>query len=126
MLHTFFKQVSQSEKDNSCSFIGKDSLIFNSQCLGIFTGSTRVSEHAESKGKVTDVSWVPTNPINPSSLPLPLAFVAINFLFLSASGIMVPHHNIYTNPALATQLQVTFWHDKSGQNHSIQKFGPGQ
>jgi hypothetical protein len=95
MLHTFFKQVSQSEKDDSCSFLGKDSLIFNSQCLGIFTGS-RVSKYAQSKGKVTDVSRVPTNPSNPSALPLPLAFVASNFLFLSASGIVVPHHDIYT------------------------------
>jgi hypothetical protein len=125
MLHTFFKQVSQSEKEDSRSFLGKDALIFNSQCLGIFTGS-RVSEYAQSKGKVTDVSRVPTNPSNPSAPPLPLAFVASDFLFLSASGVVVPHHDIYTNPALATQLQVTFRHDKSGRNHSIRKFGPGR
>jgi hypothetical protein len=78
------------------------------------------------EANVTDVSRVPTNPNNPSALPLPLAFVASDFLFLSASGIVVPHHDIYTNPALTTQLQVNFRHDKSGRNHSIRKFGPGQ
>lgn len=39
---------------------------------------------------------------------------------------IVPHADLFNNPALAVQVQVRFRHDKSGRNNTVRKFGPGR
>jgi hypothetical protein len=122
MLSKLNSQVVKMEMANPNSFLQRHSLVFNTQCLGIFTGS-RVSEYSQSKGKLTDVSHVPAPPGTPKELILPIAFVAGDFVFLSDKGIEVPHLDLFRKPNLATQLLITFHHDKSGRNYAVRKYG---
>jgi hypothetical protein len=125
MFSTFHSQVATAEKQNACNFLGLQSLIFDTQCLGVFTGS-RVSEYAQSKGKVTTVSRVPQQSKSSTTPALAVAFVASDFTFLSAEGTVIPHKVLFLNPSRAEQLQIRFRHDKSGRNHTIRKYGRGQ
>jgi hypothetical protein len=125
MLSKFHSQVDAMETANPNTFLQRHSLVFNTQCLGIFTGS-RVSEYSQSKGKLTDVSRVPAPPGTPTELILPIAFVAGDFVFLSDRGIEVPHSELFLKPHLATQLLITFRHDKSGRNFAVRKYGKGR
>lgn len=125
MLSTFHSQVASAEASNARSFLGRHALVFNTQCLGIFTGS-RVSEYSQSKGPISFVSRVPAARGALPGSGLPVAFVAADFLFLNAHGNHVSHETLFSKPSLATQLQITFRHDKSGRNYSVRKYGPGK
>lgn len=125
MFQTFRRQIRQAEKVNPTSFLGRHSLVFDTQCLGLFTGS-RVSEYAQSKGAKDAVSRVPPRLGQPKMECLPVAFVAQDFVFLSKQGTIVSHTDLFTNPSLAEQVQITFRHDKSGRNYAVRKFGKGK
>jgi hypothetical protein len=125
MLSKFNSQVVKMETSNPNSFLQLHSLVFNTQCLGIFTGG-RVSEYSQSKGKLTDVSCVPAPPGTPTELIIPITFVAGDFVFLLDKGIKVPHSDLFRKPNLATQLLLTFRHDKSGRNYAVRKYGKGR
>lgn len=124
MFETFYQQVSRAEKQDPSTFTSKNSLIFDTQCLGLFTGS-RVSEYCQSKGSRNSVSRVPVQPGCPPSSGLPIAFIASDFVFLSKEGTILPHTTVFSNSASAHQLQITFRHDKSGRNGTVRKFGRG-
>jgi len=117
MLATMHHQVTNNSRRDSRAFLGKLALIFDTQCLGVFTGS-RVSEYAQSKGPVRDISRVP-------GTGLPIAFIASDFVFLSDGHVILPHHEIYSDASRAAQMQITFRHDKSGRNHAVRKYGKG-
>jgi hypothetical protein len=125
MFQAFFKAVTAAEKADPHTFLCKQSLIFNTQCLGVFTGS-RVSEYAQSKRSRTSVSRVPVQPGQGNSIANPVAFIASDFTFLSAEGKVLPHRQLFTNPKSAVTLHITFRHDKSGRNYSVRKYGRGQ
>jgi hypothetical protein len=125
MFQTFHAQVTAAEKQNPRTFLDRHSLIFNTQCLGIFTGS-RVSEYCQSKGKISEVSRVPAAPGKPEDSGLPIAFIAADFCFLTDRGTHLAHAAVFANQALAHQLQITFRHDKSGRNYSVRKYARGR
>jgi hypothetical protein len=125
MFTTFRAKVEAIEaRDPSNGFLDVTSLVYDTQTLGIFTGS-RVSEYAQSKGSRTAVSRVPARPGTQSSPALPIAFMASDFLFLNRQGEMVPHETLFENFSLAVQLNITFRYDKSGRNYTVRKFGRG-
>jgi hypothetical protein len=124
MFQAFAKQVSTQEKTDPHAFLGKLSLVFNTQCLGIFTGS-RISEYAQSKGPVNSVSRVPLQPGQSLAQALPVAFVAQDFTFLDADGKIISHCDLFKQPKRATTLHIRFRHDKSGRNYCIRKYGRG-
>jgi hypothetical protein len=126
MFATFQQQVADLERMHpSTGFLTRHSLIFDTQILGIFTGS-RVSEYAQSKGSRTKVSRVPIRPgTTPSGKPLPIAFAAGDFEFLSADSHTIPHELLFDNPSRAVQVNITFRFDKSGRNYTVRKFGRG-
>jgi hypothetical protein len=124
MFQTFHTMVSKAEAHDIGNFLDLPSLVFDTQCLGIFTGS-RVSEYAQSKGSVATVSRVPQPASKPSSLAPAVAFIASDFLFLAANGTIIPHAQLFLDTTQAVQLQIRFRHDKSGRNHSIRKYGRG-
>jgi hypothetical protein len=125
MFRVFSERVAAAEKINPTAFLGKLSLVFNTQCLGIFTGS-RVSEYAQSKGSRVSVSRVPVQPGQSSSTALPVAFMAEDFTFLSADGRIIPHRALFLQPHKAISLHITFRHDKSGRNYCVRKYGRGK
>jgi hypothetical protein len=125
MFQTFHAQITAAEALNPTSFLDRHSLIFNTQCLGIFTGS-RVSEYCQSKGKISDVSRVPAAPGAPALSGLPVAFIAADFIFLTATGTHLAHADVFHNQSLAHQLLITFRHDKSGRNYSVRKYARGK
>jgi hypothetical protein len=55
-----------------------------------------------------------------------VAFIATDFCFLSTHGTQLPHAALFANQSLATQLQITFRHDKSGRNYSVRKYARGK
>lgn len=126
MFNTFHAQVESREAEDAMEFLGPLSLVFDTQCLGIFTGS-RVSEYAQSKGARTMVSRVPRRRGDSTPGPaLPIAFVRGDFEFLSAEGTTIPHaQDGGLRLHEAVQLNVLFRYDKSGRNYEIRKFGRG-
>jgi hypothetical protein len=124
MLTTFHNQVSTATATDPRLFLDLQHLIFDTQCLGIFTGS-RVSEYAQSKGPAGQISRVPKAATASKAPPLAIALVAQDFVFLSKSGTIIPHKELSHRPSAAHQLQITFRHDKSGRNHSVRKYGRG-
>lgn len=124
MFRTFHAQVSKAEVLHPITFLDRHSLVFNTQCLGIFTGS-RVSEYCQSKGKIGDVSRVPALPGAPKDSGPPIAFIASDFLFLTSRGTQITHADLFADQSRATQLQITFRHDKSGRNYSVRKYARG-
>ena len=125
MLDTLHDQVKVRRIRDERSFLGKDALVFDTQCLGVFTGS-RVSEYCQTVGRVQQLSRVPAKAgENPSSC-LPIAFIRSDFLFLAADGNILPHPQLFQDPCLPVQLQVTFRHDKSGRNSTVRKYGRGK
>lgn len=125
MFKVFAAQVTSAEQANPKTFLGKLSLVFDTQCLGIFTGS-RISEYAQSKGSRTTVSRVPLPPGQATTVAPPVAFMAQDFTFLSSSGHIIPHHDLFSKPHIATSLHITFRHDKSGRNFCVRKYGRGK
>lgn len=125
MFKTFHAQVSAAEAICPNSFLDRHSLVFNTQCLGIFTGS-RVSEYCQSKGKIGSVSRIPAPPGAPKDSGLPVAFIAGDFCFLSKDGTQLAHTDLFDAPSKAHQLQITFRHDKSGRNYSVRKYARGR
>jgi hypothetical protein len=121
MLATFYSQVQANEKISPHHFLLRHSLIFDTQCLGIFTGS-RVSEYAQSNG---EVSRVPETTGNLIETPLPVAFIAKDFTFLSATATIIPHREVFLAPDRAVQLHILFRHDKSGRNYTVRKYAKG-
>lgn len=124
MLATYAQQVAAAEKADPEAFLDKFSLVFNTQCLGIFTGS-RVSEYAQSKGSRKTVSRVPLKHGQSPSTAQPVAFMAEDFLFLTGEGTIIPHRELFLQPHRAISMHVTFRHDKSGRNYSVRKYGRG-
>ena len=125
MLNTFHSQIVAAELKHKHAFLELPSLVFDTQILGIFTGS-RVSEYAQSKGPVASVNRVPKlDPTDPTTT-LAVAFVADDFTFLAADGTIISHSALFSNPEQAAQLQIRFRHDKSGRNYSIRKYGRGK
>lgn len=122
MFQTFRQQVQDQELQDPRLFLSKLSLIFDTQCLGIFTGS-RVSEYAQSQGTRDTVSRVPVRRGTTAAQALPIAFVAGDFEFLSSDGRTVPHEELHR--VIPVQLNITFRYDKSGRNFEVRKFGPG-
>jgi hypothetical protein len=118
MLSTMHNQVTAASRRDSRAFLEKFALVFDTQCLGVFTGS-RVSEYAQSKGTVHDISRVPDT-------GLPIAFMASDFVFLSAQHVILSHPDVHMDASKAVQMQITFRHDKSGRNYSVRKYGKGQ
>lgn len=125
MFKTFRNQIKHQELKDPASFMRCHSLVFDTQCLGLFTGS-RVSEYAQSKGAKGKVSRVPPKPGQPPSECLPIAFVAQDFVFLSKNGTIIPHKQLFSDGSTAEQVQITFRHDKSGRNFAVRKFGRGR
>jgi len=124
MLSTFHQQVQKQEsRTPKQAFLGLHSLVFDTQTLGIFTGS-RVSEYAQPKSRKT-VSRVPSRPGAAKTTALPIAFIARDFEFLCAEGRSLPHSVVLDNAAIAVQLNITFRYDKSGRNFTVRKFGRG-
>jgi hypothetical protein len=124
MLETFHQLVTKAESHSKVAFLDQLSLIFDTQCLGVFTGS-RVSEYAQSKGKVDSVSKVPSFHQKPNDDANAVAFIAGDFMFLDAKGSKLSHETLFKTPDLAVQMQITFRHDKSGRNYSVRKYGRG-
>jgi hypothetical protein len=125
MFQTFQGQVAKQESLNpKIAFLDLHSLVYDTQILGIFTGS-RVSEYAQSKGKRSMVSRVPARPGTKATSAKAVAFVASDFEFLSASGRTVAHTTLFHSPDAATQLNITFRHDKSGRSYTTRKYGKG-
>jgi hypothetical protein len=125
MFQVFSQQVEAAERADPLAFLDKLSLVFNTQCLGIFTGS-RVSEYAQSKGSRATISRVPVQPGQCPSEAKPVAFIAEDFLFLSKEGTIIPHKELFLQPQRAVSLHVTFRHDKSGRNYCVRKYGRGK
>lgn len=124
MFQVFALQVQAAETADPQAFLDKLSLIFNTQCLGIFTGS-RVSEYAQSKGSRSTVSRVPVQPGQSKSTAKPVAFIAEDLTFLTRDGTVIPHREIFIAPQRAVSLHITFRHDKSGRNYCVRKYGRG-
>jgi hypothetical protein len=124
MLATFHTQVSTATAADPRLFLDAQHLIFDTQCLGIFTGS-RVSEYAQSRGSASQISRVPLAATTSKKSQLAIALVAQDFVFLSKSGTIIPHSELFLSPSAACQLQITFRYDKSGRNHTVRKYGPG-
>jgi hypothetical protein len=125
ILETLHTQVKTQRQTNDKSFLGKKALVFDTQCLGVFTGS-RASEYCQTKGPTSAISRIPTQPgESPSSQP-PIAFIRSDFQFLTSDGSILPHSQLFVNPRAAIQLHLTFRHDKSGRNNTTRKFGVGQ
>jgi hypothetical protein len=124
MLATFHTQVLTAMAADPRLFLDVQHLIFNTQCLGIFTGS-RVSEYAQSRGSASKISRVPLADSAKTTKPLAIALVAQDFVFLLKSGTIIPHKELSLNPSAARQLQITFPYDKSCRNHTVRKYGPG-
>jgi hypothetical protein len=124
MLATFHNQVSTATAADPRLFLDAQHLIFDTQCLGIFTGS-RVSEYTQSRGSASQISRVPLAATTSKKSQLAIALVAQDFVFLSKSGTIIPHSELFLNPSAACQLQITFRYDKSGRNHTVRKYGPG-
>jgi hypothetical protein len=126
MLSTFNTQITSSETSHPHGFLRRHSLVFDTQCLGIFTGS-RVSEYAQSKGAKSAISRVPCpQGSNPTSTSPSIAFMASDFVFLSSTGTIIPHWELFLSPSRAVQMQITFRHDKSGRNFAVRKYGRGR
>jgi hypothetical protein len=124
MFATFYAAV-RAQEQSPDRFLHRHSLVFDTQCLGIFTGS-RVSEYAQSKGPSTSVSRVPSiTDADPTATTLPVAFVAQDFTFLSSAATIIPHQELFLAPHTAAQLHITFRHDKSGRNYSVRKYAKG-
>jgi hypothetical protein len=124
MFVTFYEQVVKREQmDPKHEFLGLHSLVFDTQILGIFTGS-RVSEYAQGSRK--QISRVPQRPGTTGPPALPIAFVAADFTFLSAQGHIIPHVDVFANPDRPVQVNVLFRYDKSGRNFVVRKFGRGE
>jgi hypothetical protein len=125
MFRTFRDQVAKLEsKHPKEAFLSLHSLVYDTQILGIFTGS-RVSEYAQPKGPRSLVSRVPSRPGISNANPQAIAFIASDFEFLSASGRSVAHSDLFRSPELAHQLNITFRHDKSGRSYTVRKYGKG-
>ncbi|MGL5934924.1 MAG: hypothetical protein ACRCZI_04800, partial [Cetobacterium sp.] len=125
MFATFHKQKEANEhKHGNSAFLGLHSLVYDTQTLGLFTGS-RVSEYAQSKGQRAIVSRIPSRPGVPNPHPMAVAFVAGDFEFLSPDGHTVPHEVLFVHPERASQVTITFRHDKSGRSYTVRKFGRG-
>jgi hypothetical protein len=120
MLTTFHTQVLKATAADLRLFLDVQHLIFDTQCLGIFTGS-RISKYTQSKGSATQISRVPVAAKNSKVTPLAIAPLAQDFVFLSKSGTIIPHKELSLNPSAAHQLQITFRRDKSGRNHTVRK-----
>jgi hypothetical protein len=126
MLETFHSKIVQQEREHALkAFLDLDSLVFDTQALGIFTGS-RVSEYAQSgKGKRDTVSRVPARPGAKQTQAPAIAFIASDFEFLSRDGHTLPHAELFSNPNAAQLLIITFRHDKSGRSYTVRKYGRG-
>ncbi|MGL4351738.1 MAG: hypothetical protein ACRCT2_14470, partial [Plesiomonas shigelloides] len=112
------------EKEGLKAFLDLQSLVYDTQMLGLFTGS-RVSEYAQSKGARDKVSRVPARPGTPANEAMAVAFVASDFEFLSAEGHKLTHEVTLESPHRAVQLNITFRHDKSGRSYTVRKYGRG-
>ena len=124
MFITFHTQVAERERREPMkAFLDLHSLVFDTQTLGVFTGS-RVSDYAQSSGPRDTVSRVPARHGEASSR-LPIAFVKGDFEFLAPNGHTLKHKDVFDNPNLASQLNITFRYDKSGRNFTVRKFGRG-
>jgi hypothetical protein len=124
MFKAFSKLIIKEAASDKRSFLNKHALIFDTQQLGIFTGS-RVSEYAQTKGSRSCVSRVPQQPGLPPDSTLPVAFVASDFVFLADNGRILPHKELFSDPKQAKSLHITFRHDKSGRNYCVRKYGRG-
>ena len=125
ILETLHNQVKTLRKTNDKSFLDKKALVFDTQCLGVFTGS-RASEYCQTKGTSTAISRVPAQLGEQPSSTLPIAFIRSDFQFLTRDGTILSHSQLFVNPRAAVQLHITFRHDKSGRNNTTRKFGVGQ
>jgi hypothetical protein len=75
MFHKFREQVASQAKSDPLLFLGLHALVFDTQTLGIFTGS-HVSEYAQSHNNPNIISRVPTRRSCDAHTALPIAFVA--------------------------------------------------
>ena len=123
LTYPVFVQLSKFSSISSLChpFLSKEALVYDTACLGCFTGS-RVSEYAQvhvPKGQCFNI--IPRNPDAGKWGGMPLAFIQDNFTFFSIELLHIDNSVVYARfmKGQVRLLQVNFHFDKAGRNFSV-------
>jgi hypothetical protein len=89
--------------------------------LGLFMGS-RGSEHVQAIARQRKFTRVPPAAAAGDFVNALMAFMASDFAFFDKQCCLVTHPQALHCPDRAAELRVRFWHDKSPQNFTVQRF----
>ena len=126
LTYSVFVQLSKfSSLSSICHpFLSKEALVYDTACLGCFTGSC-VSEYAQAhvpKGQCFNI--IPCNPDTGKWGGMPLAFIRDDFMFFSKELLRIDNSVAFAcfMKGQVRFLQVHFRFDKADRNFSVCKF----